>query len=172
MPPKVYKQIIQKAQEKIVKRKTIASELDMNSVREDMFLITKDTKIVYLVDTHFKSFSRKLHFKNIFTSKKSELIYEVTVIKHDDEMKRLQNTNESRKAEKARKAFVVSYDLIKDTVLVQVLEAKIKRNNEKKQTKDLLVRKKELVKGLLFVQEHIKKRKAEKKKRVSSYDED
>lgn len=171
MPVTVYKQLVAQDNKRTL-RSMNGNELDMNSIRENMFLISKDTKIVYFVTTHFKSFSRKLHFINIFTGKKSELTYEITLFKNLDEASMAKQETKSRKAEKSRKVFIKSHDLVKDTILLPLLEAKIKRSKAKQQTKIILARRKELDKALEFVKGKIAIRKLEKKKRIPSYEED
>ena len=171
MPITVYKQLVAQDNKKTL-RSMNGNELDMNSIRENMFLISKDTKIVYFVTTHFKSFSRKLHFINIFTGKKRGLTYEITLFKVLDEAIMAKQKAKSRKAERARKVFIKSHDLVKDTILLPLLEAKIKRNKVKRQTKIVVARRKELDKALIFVKAKIAIRKLEKKKRIPSYGED
>lgn len=171
MPVKLYQQLVAEDNAKLL-RSMQTNELDMNSVREHMFLISKDTKIVYYVTTRFISLSRKLHFINIFTDEPSELTYEITLVKELDEEMKKEQVALSRKAEKARKSFVKTHELVKDTILLPLLEAKIKRNKAKRQIKTIVTRGIELNRALEFLKVEVAKRKMEKTKRVPSYGED
>lgn len=142
--------------------------MNPNRARERSFIISADTKEILYIKTHFTGVIFKtFHTVNIFTNKKRRVEYENNgyATRDSDPLKEQQKKQKViKKAQKIADAFFTTYATIENDQVVSLIKEKIARNKLITQTKLVKMRRKELERGLAFVNDIIQMKKNEKQK--------
>lgn len=161
---------------RVIKR---VKRMNPNRIRERSFIVSNDTKVILYVSSHFNdpNASRKIfHTLNIFKKKVSnvdepDLFTDNNIISFIYENNGiLEKTPADKKkaiaaAKEVAESFFTGYSTIEVEDVISLIEEKIARNLLRPQTKANKTRRKDLRRGLKFVNDIIEKKRKEKEKR-------